>query len=304
MFFRVGGALPFFSRGVGVMLADDLLRAALWQTEQKRNYVKGNHTGNGGRDDPLRNVTMCRFGHFRATFPDMTTNWYPPGTEVNPLRALTAVGRPRPGEESINLSGARPGVQSAAATPRWPHRGGKETWLRTNRRALMFGAVPPFMLAVLGAWLAFGVADAAGGWMVWTAIAMVAVGVVLVAALLSQVGQPRIAYRDGHVLFYLRSGAPLAVPVSLVEAFFLGQGPLLLTDDRQQRSPTVNLVARLSQRAPEWSQRDVKPALGRWCESYVTIRGAWCEPLTEAVVRQLNRRLREVTDAIATKEQK
>jgi hypothetical protein len=59
----------------------------------------------------------------------------------------------------------------------------------------------------------------------------------------------------------------------------------------------VNLVARLSQKAPEWEKVDVKPAIGRWCEGYVTIRGMWCEPLNGEVVRRLNRRLREIREA-------
>jgi hypothetical protein len=40
----------------------------------------------------------------------------------------------------------------------------------------------------------------------------------------------------------------------------------------------------------------VKPALGAWCDSYVTIRGTWCEPLNGELIRRLNRRLREVTE--------
>jgi hypothetical protein len=63
---------------------------------------------------------------------------------------------------------------------------------------------------------------------------------------------------------------------------------------------TVNLVARISQKAPQWAKVDVKPALGNWCEGYVTIRGTWCEPLDGEVIRRLNRRLREIREGAAS----
>ena len=57
---------------------------------------------------------------------------------------------------------------------------------------------------------------------------------------------------------------------------------------------TINLIARLSQRETDWAHRDVKRALGHWCDGYITIRGTWCEPLNSDVVRRLNRRLADV----------
>jgi hypothetical protein len=115
--------------------------------------------------------------------------------------------------------------------------------------------------------------------------------------LASQLRRPRVAFEDGAVLFYLRSGPPFAVPVEVVEAFFLGQGPAHLPAVTKQPQ-TVNLVARLSQRRTEWARQDVKPALGNWCDGYVTIRGSWCEPLNGELIRKLNRRLKEVKDNI------
>ena len=114
-----------------------------------------------------------------------------------------------------------------------------------------------------------------------------------------QLLRPRIAYGDGHVQFYLRAGAPIAVPVQIVEAFFLGQGPAYLPGMAEDSQETVNLVARLSQKEAEWQKLEVKPALGRWCEGYVSIRGTWCEPLTNEVIRRLNRRLGEVSREVA-----
>ena len=117
-------------------------------------------------------------------------------------------------------------------------------------------------------------------------------GGLLALGLLGQFRRPRIAYCDGDVLFHLRAGAPIAVPAEIVEAFFIGQGPAYLPRTHGPDAETVNLVARLSQKAPEWMHVGVKPALGHWCEGYVTIRGTWCEPLTGDVIRRLNARLR------------
>ena len=123
-------------------------------------------------------------------------------------------------------------------------------------------------------------------------------GFVLIAMLLRQFTRPRIAYGCRHVQFYLRSGPPIVVPVQVVEAFFLGQGPASLPGGIRGGEQAVNLVARLSQRHTEWARQEVKPALGNWCDGYVTIRGTWCEPLNGELIRRLNRRLKEVKTEI------
>lgn len=170
-----------------------------------------------------------------------------------------------------------------------------EIWLRTNHRALVFGAVPPLVVAAIGGWMMQHFAATENAGLHWTGVALIALGGAFAVAILLQLRTPRIAYRTGEVLFHLRSGPPLAVPIELVEAFFLGQGPLMVKG-ASQGSEAVNLVARISQRDPSYAKREVKPALGNWCESYVTIRGLWCEPLNGEVVRRLNRRLREVSE--------
>jgi hypothetical protein len=171
-----------------------------------------------------------------------------------------------------------------------------EIWLRANRRVLLWAMVPALGLGIIGGLLARtdGSAAPVVGWV------LLALTAVLVIGLLKQIRQARIAYRDSEVLFHLRSGAPVAVPAEVVEAFFLGQGPANLPPVDGKPAEAVNLVARLSQKAPEWEKIEVKPALGRWCEGYVTIRGMWCEPLTTDVIRRLNRRLREVHEAQRT----
>jgi hypothetical protein len=171
-------------------------------------------------------------------------------------------------------------------------------WLRTNRRALAFGAVPPALSALLGAYLLFAVGPSASVWWRWIGGVVLAIGLFSVLALMLQFRAPRIAYFGGNVLFYLVAGPPIAVPVRAVEGFFLGQGPTMLPGPANRSGATVNLIARLSQRETDWAERKVKPALGRWAEGYVTIRGTWCEPLNGETVRRLNRRLREATEQL------
>jgi hypothetical protein len=175
-----------------------------------------------------------------------------------------------------------------------------EVWLRPNRRVLGMAVVPAASLAVIGALIL----NAAGSTPLRIlASVMIALGAALVLGLVNQLRRPRIGYRDGEVLFYLRAGAPVAVPTEVVEAFFLGQGPAYLPLSNAREAETVNLVARLSQKAPEWAHVPVKEALGHWCEGYVTIRGTWCEPLSGEVIRRLNHRLRQLHEAARDGEQ-
>jgi hypothetical protein len=169
-----------------------------------------------------------------------------------------------------------------------------EVWLQSNRRVLALGLIPVAAVAGLGALFLLTVDSGAGRFAAW---AMIAAAAAMAAIIGRQFRRPRIAYRDGEVLFHLRAGTPVAVPRESVEAFFLGQGPAYLTVAQDRGAESVNLVARLSQKSPEWMHVDVKPALGHWCDGYVTIRGAWCEPLNGDVIRRLNARLRELRTA-------
>jgi hypothetical protein len=169
-----------------------------------------------------------------------------------------------------------------------------ETWLRPNRRAIWFGAFLPLLVAAVAAYLAFGPSGSNYLSLRWVGLAMLLAAVVVLASLVRLHFRAPIGYRNGHVMFCLRTGPPIEVPVHVVEAFFLGQGPAHLPGDMKRREETVNLVARLSQRETDWAQREVKPALGSWCDGYITIRGTWCEPLNVDVIRRLNCRLKEV----------
>jgi hypothetical protein len=125
---------------------------------------------------------------------------------------------------------------------------------------------------------------------------LAAFGALLVAGVAMQLRQPRVGFANGKVLFFLRARRPVDAPVEAVEAFFVGQGPAHLPAAVGRDANCLNLVARISQRFPELACVDVKPALGSWRDGYATIRGAWCEPINQELVRKINHRLREMHD--------
>lgn len=169
-----------------------------------------------------------------------------------------------------------------------------EVWLSANRRILYLGAVLPAALACLGLALGAGYLGFAERGAV-RVVGWVLLGVSLVALgnLAWQTRRPRLACAAGQLLVYLRSGAPIRVPLEVVEGFLMGQGPSFLPGKRHAERQAATVVIRLSELAQEWAQVDVKPALGYWCGHYITIRGAWCEPLSVELVNRLNARLAE-----------
>lgn len=169
-----------------------------------------------------------------------------------------------------------------------------EIWLKSNRRVLLLALLPVAVLAVTGMVL---LGQDTSQLFRWIAYGLLLLSAVLAVGILQQWARPRLAYRDGEMLFYLQARQPIAVPVEVVEAFFVGQTPVKLPGPDLGHTESVNLIARLSQKYPEWAQRDVKHALGSWCDGYVTIRGTWCEELDEQVVRRINKRLAEVSRA-------
>ena len=166
-----------------------------------------------------------------------------------------------------------------------------ETWLNPNRRALALGMVLPAMETLVGVALVSGALPWGGRIAELFGVFTVLVGLAQIASLAWQMRMPRIAYERGELLFYLRRQEPLRVPIDVVECFFIGQGPAMIPGDRDRGRQGVNVIVRLAERATEWADRDVNRSLAAWCQSYITIRGAWCEPLDEKVVNGLNRRL-------------
>jgi len=157
------------------------------------------------------------------------------------------------------------------------------------------GMAPPALLAAIGLGLVLLTSEALPRAVGWTALAL---GGSLFGLLLRQMSQPRLAYDPGYMLAYLRLGAPVRVPIDVVECFFLGSGPLKLSDQVNAPFRTVSLIVRLAEKATDWADRPVKPALGRWAEGYIMIHGAWCEPLSLEVVKRLNVRLHDIQHGI------
>lgn len=171
-----------------------------------------------------------------------------------------------------------------------------EVWLRTNRRALQLGAILPGLIliaAVAGACYWFS-KNGAGSWFAWLHVLFAIGSAYLLLALLWLMNQPRLAYQAGKLLVFLGDRAPTEVPIDVVEVFFLGQGPSNLPPVAGKEPETQNIIVRLAESAKEWEHRDVRPSHGMWCQSYITIRGAWCEPITKDAMRRLNSRLVEV----------
>jgi hypothetical protein len=169
-----------------------------------------------------------------------------------------------------------------------------EMWLRPNRRAIAAASCIPVAMLLLGLLWAWHATQAAERpWPYVLSGILVALGGLLITILAFQWRQPRIGYRDGKILFYLQSGTPIATPIDAVEAFFVGQGPAMIGARGGRELETVNLVARISCQADQWQHVDVNPRLGHWCDGYVTIRGTWCEPLTNERVLQLNQCLHD-----------
>lgn len=176
-----------------------------------------------------------------------------------------------------------------------------EVWLHNNRRALALGALGPLLVAAVGCAIALSGGDE--GYLSRSAPylggVLIAFGLVSAGLMCVEMTRPRLAVGNGYLLVRLRSGPPIRVPLSIVECFLLGQGPSMLKGHHDPRE-TSTVVVKLDERAEDFAQIDVKPALGSWCGSYITIRGTWCEPLTVDLVRRMNARLAEVQRAAKT----
>lgn len=169
-----------------------------------------------------------------------------------------------------------------------------QSWLKTNVRPFLLGSVPSLVLMLVGGVLVVNLFGDLGG-PAWRAIgwSLVVLGVLGAIPLLTQAVMPRISYGQGEVLFHLRFRGAVRVPLEFVEAFLLGQGPSWLPGKSLAEAEATTLVVRLAERAEAFERVSIHPLLGSWCDYYVTLRGAWCEPLDVGLVNRLNQRLHE-----------
>lgn len=174
------------------------------------------------------------------------------------------------------------------------HSMSHEVWLRPNRRpALMIMIVSAVVVAVALSIVVLAAPwQTTGGLSVAVASASLAVAAAVVFVLAwRRAARPRVSRRESRLILDLGPADPTEVPLEVVEAFFLGQGPVDLPGRWGEQLEAVNLVARVSQRATEWHRRDVDPRVGAWCDGYITIRGTHCEPLDVETAHRLNRLL-------------
>lgn len=171
----------------------------------------------------------------------------------------------------------------------------REVWLQTNRRAILLGMLLPTAIAVSGTALILTAWLFSAAWWWWTlGVLCMAGGLAMVFSLASWLRVPRLAYEEGELLVYVEQRRPIRVPIDSVECFFLGQGPSRLPQLAGREPETANVIVRLSEAAADWKHRDVNPRIAHWCEGYITLCGAWCEPIQPSALRQLNHRLAEV----------
>lgn len=171
----------------------------------------------------------------------------------------------------------------------------REVWLRTNRRAILLGMLLPATIAILGAALASSALLLGAAWW-WLGLGLLfgVAGIIMLASLAWWLNLPRLAYETGELLVFLDRRQPIRVPIDIVEVFFLGQGPSFLPTLAGREPETANVIVRLSESASEWKHLEVNPRFAHWCEGYITLRGAWCEPIQPEGLRKLNARLAEI----------
>ncbi len=168
-----------------------------------------------------------------------------------------------------------------------------QVWLRGNRRALFVGGAIPLLLGTLAVLVTVFGARIGINMPLRLASGILALLCSMVSfAILNQLRFPRIGF-DGdsfELLFY--SGRPriIRIPVEVVEVFFGGQGD---TDVRATGDivKARNVVVRFAEREKQWHEREILPSVGVWKDGYIAIKGAWCEPITGELLKELNHRL-------------
>jgi hypothetical protein len=166
----------------------------------------------------------------------------------------------------------------------------REVWLKPNRRPLFVGILLAAGVIALGLWAFFGASEPSP-LRSSIGIALVVVGGITAFALAWHAVRPRLVYENDELRLYLHAIGASRVPVDVVECLFQGRQKLEIGGRSIPGGRAANVVIRLAERATQWHARRVLPIFGTWQDGYITIYGAWCEPLTPQLVESLNARL-------------
>jgi len=180
-----------------------------------------------------------------------------------------------------------------------------EVWLRGNIRPVL-AAVAASLLSS-GLILGVLVAMQTGGWVVATVSVFLAAGFLTTLMLAYESARPRLTRQGGVVHVRLAPWQREAVPLEVMECFFLGSSPVgrhpatsscgSSAEEAEDDSVASTsrrrgtLAIRLAERATDYSQRSVSLPWGGWARGTIVIDGLWCEPLTPSLVRTLTGRL-------------
>ena len=169
-----------------------------------------------------------------------------------------------------------------------------ECWLKPNRRPT-YVALTLGVCAVLAGGVGFALAWR-GGSTVGTVISGVLLGMAMCwcAVCWGILSRARVSYRDEHLFVHDGSQAPIAIPIDVVEAFFLGSGPAISDESSDTGPRSANVVIRIAEAAKKWHEGKLSPVIGKWSEGYIVLRGTWCEPIGHERLNQINHRLAEV----------
>lgn len=149
---------------------------------------------------------------------------------------------------------------------------------------------------------------AAPFWLIAVVAGMLAAGAAATAAVAVESARPRLARHGEMLLVRLAPWHQEAVPLEVMECFFLGSSPVGRhpaasrcggSADEPQPSAASDapirrrgtLAIRLAERAHEYSDRSVSLPWGGWARGTIVVDGMWCEPLSPALVRDLTSRL-------------
>jgi hypothetical protein len=167
-----------------------------------------------------------------------------------------------------------------------------EIWLRTNPRPYWAALIIPLVLLVGCAGCLSAAASVGAMWPYgWAGSVLGFLAVALTGMFLWRAQSPVLVRDQSNLLLHFGAAPPVAIPIEVVECFFVGHGDTLMKDRLGKEVETSTIILRIAESAKEWHHREVAPAFAHWCEGYITLKGTWCEPIGPDLLRALNQRL-------------